>query len=367
MVAPASDADHDGLDDDCEFALAAHFQPELVFGVEETAPERIPFWAARPDGLRGVRIFYALSYLKDGGDPTLGGISGHDGDSEFIVLRIHHAQGNIWVLDEGYLSAHYDTFCDAGGWQPYTAFAYPGSLRGKPLVYVAEGKHANYVNLSDCDAGDCFQDHCSDFARASLGISAARDLGLRGPTQELIDEYAIAGNSEYFWTDVIFCGWTRPPGDARDGCVPAANSYAIELDTYGMAYGPVGGTGLCGGCSDSLDCADGGVCMPVAGADVCGRDCATAPCPNGTHCVTLATGEAQCTPDAGCACVLACAGKACGDDSCGGSCGSCAGDETCNAAGQWFPAGPCARRSRTSRARERTCGRSTTAISRSRS
>ncbi|MBI4954714.1 MAG: Vps62-related protein [Myxococcales bacterium] len=339
VVAPALDADRDGVDDACELAVAARFQPEFVFGLEETAPARNPFWASRPDGYHTLRIFYALSYYRDAGDPTFGGLSSHDGDSEFIVLRVRNTSGHVWQLDEAYFSAHYETGCDAGGWFAFHELEYVASYRGQPVVYAAEGKHANYRNLADCDAGGCLQDHCSDFFREDVGIGPARDLGLRGPTQELVDEVVELGRSEWYWTDVVFCGWTRLTGDAREGCVPVANSYARQLDTFEMAYGPVGSTGVCGSCSDALDCADGGACIPVEGQPVCTRDCSAAPCPTGTSCVHLGNGDLQCVPEVGCACVLACAGKACGDDGCGGTCGSCAPGEACTPAGQCAPAG----------------------------
>ena len=332
VVAPESDADLDGLDDACEYAVAARFEPELVFGAAETATGRIPFWAAKPEGARMMRVFYALSYLVDAGDPTFGGASGHDGDTEFIVLRIEYVSGSTWQLVDGYLSAHFDTLCDAGGWFTHDQFEYAGAARGKPVVYVAEGKHANYVSLADCDAGGCYQDHCSDTVRAGVGIAASRDLGLFG--QQLLDEHVVNGNHEWFWTDTIFCGWQRPPGDARDGCVPAGNTYAIQLTQFEMLHGPVGVTPMCGSCVDSLECADGGACMPIDAELVCGRACGgKEPCPAGSSCATLSSGEQQCVADLACSCVTACFGKECGDDGCGGTCGACPGSMACDAGG----------------------------------
>lgn len=333
VVAP-DDADKDGLDDGCEEAVATGFQPELVFGVEETAPERIPFWAARPDGPETLRIFYALSYLKDAGDPTLGGVSGHDGDSEFIVLRVHYDGGGSWSLIEGYLSAHYGTFCDAGGWFPASDFTFADVAFGRPIVFSAEGKHANYTDLDRCDAGGCLQDHCSDTTHELFGMAPGRDLGLL--STQLIDQHDEAGNPEWFWTDVVFCGWTRPPGDARDGCVPVENSYSLELVTFEMDYGPVApSAGLCEPCAIDDDCSDGGQCL----GGVCGQAC-EGDCPTGAHCEGAGVG--QCAADVGCACVLACEGRQCGDDGCGGTCGECAATESCDASGQCVPTSACA-------------------------
>ncbi len=72
-----------------------------------------------------------------------------------------------------------------------------------------------------------------------------------------------------------------------------------------------------------------GACQPdcagkLCGDDGCGGSCGD--CPD----------FGSCQPDGSCAaCVPACDGKACGDDSCGGSCGDCLGDdEVCTADGQ---------------------------------
>ncbi|MFO0547500.1 MAG: MYXO-CTERM sorting domain-containing protein [Polyangiaceae bacterium] len=333
VVAP-SDADRDGLDDDCELAVTAGFEPELVFGVDETATDRIPFWAARPDGDETLRIFYALSYLVDAGDPTFGGASGHNGDSEFIVLRVHYDGGGTWSLIEGYLSAHYGTFCDAGDWFPAVDFQYVNQPLGRPLVFSAEGKHANYTDLDRCDAGGCYQDSCNDNTRESFGVEAGRDLGLY--STQLVDEVVVSGNSEWFWTDIVFCGWQLAPADDRSsGCVPVENSYARELTAFEMDYGPVtADSSLCEPCAGDGDCLDGGICLGGA----CGRACEGS-CPVHSHCE--GPGVGQCVPDGpDCSCFLACQDRACGDDGCGGTCGTCPSGSSCDQAGQCQPDNP---------------------------
>ena len=63
------------------------------------------------------------------------------------------------------------------------------------------------------------------------------------------------------------------------------------------------------------------------GDDTCGGVCGT--CGAGEVC--NAGGVCECAPD--------CTGKVCGDDGCGGSCGDCAVNESCDAGGQcqWVP------------------------------
>jgi hypothetical protein len=329
VVAPGLDADRDGLDDACEFSVVQGFEPELVFGPLETAPARIPFWSARPEGSETLRIFYALSYLVDAGDPTLGGVSGHDGDSEFIVLRVRYEGAGSWTLVEGYLSAHYATLCDSGDWFSMEQFTYADFEGGRPIVHVAEGKHANYVDAASCDAGGCYQDHCGDLKRGKVGILPGRDLGVRSTPLRV--SYDYASTTEWYWADVPFCGWQRPPGDARSGCAPAANGYAAQLDDFGMDAVPVAPVaGFCEACAADGDCRDGGLCL----GGTCGRACEAVDCPLGSACVDVGFGVFQCQAMAGCGCVLACEGRTCGDDGCGGSCGACGEGETCDASGQ---------------------------------
>lgn len=329
VVSPKNDADRDGLDDDCEYAVVKAFEPELVFGPAETMSARIAFFSARSEGPERLRVFYALGYLEDLGDPTLGGVSAHDGDSEFVVLRLRYDGGGAWSLTDGYLSAHYGTFCDAGGWFPAEEFESVGEEGGRPRVYVAEGKHANYTDLARCDAGGCYQDHCGDTKRGVVGVLPTRDLGVR--STPLLDDYTYAGATEWFWTDVPFCGWQRAPGESRSGCAPAANSYAVELAAFDMDQAPVAPVAaLCEPCASDGECADGGVCI----AGECGRACEAFDCPSGTRCEGVGFGIWQCLPEATCGAYRACLGRACGDDGFGGSCGTCADGESCTADGQ---------------------------------
>ena len=66
----------------------------------------------------------------------------------------------------------------------------------------------------------------------------------------------------------------------------------------------------------------------TCGDDDCGGSCGS--CPNGELCSTVGT----CEPIP---CVPSCAGKQCGSDGCDGLCGSCGSDEECNANGQCVP------------------------------
>ena len=76
-------------------------------------------------------------------------------------------------------------------------------------------------------------------------------------------------------------------------------------------------TGTCQPKCDSKKCGDNG----------CGGSCGT--CDPGHSCDPAG----QCIPG----CQPSCEGKVCGDNGCGGSCGTCPGGDTCNTAGQCEP------------------------------
>lgn len=82
------------------------------------------------------------------------------------------------------------------------------------------------------------------------------------------------------------------------------------------AYSCTLGGAFPGGCACTPQCA-GKMC----GSDGCGGTCGT-----------CASGQ-MCSLNSQCACVPACAGKQCGPDGCGGTCGACPGGNSCTAAG----------------------------------
>ncbi|MGI5864439.1 MAG: hypothetical protein ACOX6T_20635 [Myxococcales bacterium] len=91
---------------------------------------------------------------------------------------------------------------------------------------------------------------------------------------------------------------------------------ALSLSLAGCGDDPPEGT------QDAGSKTDGSTTKPDSGETCevkCGLDC----CEPGQVCKD---GVACCTPS--------CEGKECGSDGCGGSCGECEGDETCNASGQ---------------------------------
>jgi len=212
------DADGDGLPDADEVALALRFEPHLWLSLREEGfrADRLPHFAVRPLPGGGRSIFYALAYFRDYGDPDLGGLTGHRGDSELIVVEVTADASQAWQVDRVFLSAHYQSATDSSGW--YDAADLETSLDASglahPVVYVAEWKHGNYPDLGTCDQGGWFTDHCEQGTLEPLGIAPERHLG--GPAAPLLDEVVVNGNPEWFFTEHRFCGWQEASPDEAD-------------------------------------------------------------------------------------------------------------------------------------------------------
>ena len=229
------DLDQDGLDDNFEYEIAKRFEPYLWFTSREgDRNQRNPHFAVREiqeDGETKITIFYAISYFKDYGDPDLGGLTSHNGDSEFIVLILKKNIDDEWEVEFVFLSAHYATPTDSSGWYSGSEFHYYEDDEGNlhPEIYVAEWKHGNYPDVSTCNVGGFFQDHCSADVGEFLGIEPGKNLGEE--YSQLIDEVVINGRVEYYWENIKFCGWqidSTLPQD-RTNC---ATSYITFINKW---------------------------------------------------------------------------------------------------------------------------------------
>lgn len=157
----ALDADQDGINDDCEYVIAHTFRPVLKVSHHNNNLGRESYWAVAKGSLpESFKVFYALAYYRDGGTDNVG-FGGHLGNSEFIVLTASHlttytinSTVSKWLLEGGFLSAHWDHgMFDSSGGYGYSWFEYPAEYRGRPRIWVAEEKHANYRKQSVCDDG----------------------------------------------------------------------------------------------------------------------------------------------------------------------------------------------------------------------
>lgn len=234
-MAPSSpwgdpDRDRDGIDDDCEFELAEQFQPRLALHWDDGDVTREPYFSvARGLYTNQIRIFYLLAYHRDLG--SYFGITHHDGDNEFIIITVADAGGGLWRLQSAILSAHYDKwpFDGTRSWG-YWQIEYPYTHQGRPLVYVAKNKHANFTSVERCGEGAWGFDTCDNNGRLqdlkTLSVDGlgrfydrfwannigngnnewgSRLINCIGSFQTYQTSY---DGQECFWTDDKFRGWT---------------------------------------------------------------------------------------------------------------------------------------------------------------
>ena len=291
-----------GLDDECEGALAWAFQPALMLSPADTGKARTPHFAVRQIGHRRIRVFYALSYHDDTGRES-SGKGAHKGDVEFIILDLGNSHHDTWVLDGAFLSAHWNAYAsDNSHWYGHDRFEYAGNNRGRPQIWVVPGKHGNYPDLKTCNDA-WFYDECDKNSLASsvfggASMPANRNIGLRNKSQQMQNKVSLNGNNEWFWEELWFCGWQVPDGNDREdaGCTDPHYTYGRSLVCAGMDWGPKGGQGFCDSCSKDEDCGRGGLCVKdPGGALACHQVCDDFPCPMGAVCVEV-NGAARCQP-----------------------------------------------------------------------
>jgi hypothetical protein len=224
-----TDADLDGFSDFCEKNLANAFAPELYYYKYDDV-RREPRWAAKyvVGGVIGdrVRIVYLLSYYRDLGSHTFACsvpfahylCLPHNGDSEFIALEVYyHAESQHWILAKGIYSQHTGAQTFDKGLKVYpAALYYPSRLGGYPRAYVAEGKHANYRNSSDCNNGGTFDTDTCTRVNTAARVFAGATANIGSRTRPFIDcvrsqntayEYYGSTKDECYWKVQRFRGW----------------------------------------------------------------------------------------------------------------------------------------------------------------
>jgi len=144
------------------------------------------------------------------------------------------------------------------------------------------------------------------------------------------------------------CGGTC--GQCQEGwqCVNGGTNCA-ECTCDGKACGDDGCGNSCGTCQTDEACHDGACihlgCSPLEGPGCDGCGCEACVCEVDPYCCETQWDDlcvAQCADPCGepCPCLPDCAGKACGDDGCGGSCGTCPAETACEE-GACVPVIPC--------------------------
>lgn len=99
------DSDGDGFDDMCEYRLARAFAPMLRVSADDSDVTREPYWVVtyRPEDFHigitdHVSIMYLLAYHTDYGFWW----TGHEGDSEFIIVDLFYNENTLhWDVVAG--------------------------------------------------------------------------------------------------------------------------------------------------------------------------------------------------------------------------------------------------------------------------
>lgn len=250
------DIDYDGLSGECEHQLALAFAPRLSFVYADDV-RRDPKYAAHWVATDTVRIVYLLSYWMDNGSPgaplcvpQFTGCAGHIGDSEAIVLDVtYEPTVQHWQVVRALLSIHGQNYtcvktapksfpCVSGSFLfPPGNLQFASHPQAAPLIYVADGKHANYPTDAACDAGGHYSsDDCSSPRYLDVAlVSQSNNIGSRA--HQLIDGTTTSNSThpafsshytEYYWTVQAFRGWFSP------AIGTTSRSYSEILGDYGF-------------------------------------------------------------------------------------------------------------------------------------
>lgn len=223
--ASATDQDDDGLADECEFTLATAFAPALIArsggcNWDETS-RRLGggyMFAVTPVD-SAVRIVYMPAYFRDCGwrGPKCWlpwvDCAPHAGDSEVIAVDVRQNEDDrTWRVAGIFLSAHCfgrsGTTCRWYRGQELDRFTW---VESAPIVWVAEGRNANYPSRVACDSGHHSIDTCDhNDVQYRFPVAAERNIGSR--QRPVAEGGCIAGtqlNSPMVVGDVVECFW-RP-------------------------------------------------------------------------------------------------------------------------------------------------------------
>lgn len=201
-----------------------------------------------------VRIAYLPAYYWDCGVPhdfisncllspifAPGSCDAHTGDSEFMLVDVSYAASSAhWVTQQVFLSAH----CGASGdddcrwWNPASLAWVDGRKYGAPVVWVSEGKHANYYSQSKCNSGGALNMDTCEFNTASHRfpvVYSQQNVGSRNtPLRDCAGPF---WGSQETSSQVIECMWntttlSRFNGWQSSMVGPPPTLYGDHLSVY---------------------------------------------------------------------------------------------------------------------------------------
>jgi hypothetical protein len=254
------DLDNDGLSDSCELSLAQAFAPQLVVAGSgcnfdtSVSPSRLGgeyYFGVQRSG-DNVRIAYLPAYYRDcgwrGAKCWLPFVdcAPHAGDSELIIIDVgRDDRTQRWRTNAIFLSAH--CFGRSDGdcrWYRASELSEFDWVAGAPVVWVAEGRQANYANASACDRGHSFIDTCDqNFVRYRFPIqSQSQNIGSRthpaGANDGCVGPdhigwksiMTVAGSIECLWSRARpFRGWQS---SAMRGAATPYGRYLDEIASF---------------------------------------------------------------------------------------------------------------------------------------
>ena len=267
----AADDDLDGISDKCELLIASEFVPVLRFDSEEKDAERMTLWEVRsPDASEVLKtqehprrlqrlpdrlwIFYALGYYNDPGYKLLP-FTNHRGDSEFVVMAIRRVEAasaptDSWIVTKICFYAHWGAPAEHKECLDASSekISYgSGEDRGRPVVFVARGKHGNYVDPDTCMEYEwyfpwtlLYRDKCEGpFGHGQIRLTMDQKLGPYRPDKEWkvssASTTASQTGTERLWSDADFCGWNTDRSNCADTYLFSLRAYSFfqddEIDT----------------------------------------------------------------------------------------------------------------------------------------
>ncbi|MCB9736878.1 MAG: hypothetical protein H6745_30220 [Deltaproteobacteria bacterium] len=285
------------------------------------------------------------------GDDGCGGTCGSCDGGE-TCSAVGSCVPSAWTCDGARYAARDQCDCGCGAPDPDCAFATLATVGCDPLNRCVDGACEPLVPAAwtcpplayddgiTCDCGCGIPDpDCADLALTVIGCPgsdrctgdsatcaacvAACDGRVCGP-DGCGGTCGACGPSPVDPTFPLAC----VDGACVEGCAPTPRACETAV------CGDDGCGGSCGTCPGNTACL-GGQCVPAPGFS-CEGFCKTS-APAGCGCDEACVGHGDCCPDfvALCGCEPSCSGRVCGDDGCGGSCGTCANAATpyCDADG----------------------------------
>lgn len=229
--APCADLDQDGLVDAWEDEVLRTYHPTRVLDEAEPAfnDDSTLVDVGRVAPLAdGVGVFIMLGWSVDYGRC---GVSGHNGDSERVALKLH-VEGDRAVVDAVYTAAHEGTALDHG--RVVTDLS-TLSVSAEPRwrVFVSEGKHATYSSVDICENVSfvpCVDEDCApDGVNQALDYERLPEVHNAGeeehPRLTALDGVGFPGDDA--WADQPFCG-----GLDRGGSCSSAVREKLLVDPF---------------------------------------------------------------------------------------------------------------------------------------